>query len=83
MANIAALEGYNGVASGSLKARNDKGVVHAEGSLKVEDPQIKATKLGYPITLEFKLDDELNSGVIQIENGTLEWGRRRCRLPER
>ena len=48
--------------------------MHAEGSLKVEDPQIKATKLGYPITLDFKLDDDLNSGVIRIENGTLKLG---------
>src|SRR4051812_100715 len=45
VANISALEGYNGVASGSLKAKTDKGVVHAEGSLKIEDPQIKTTKL--------------------------------------
>ena len=74
VANISALEGYNGVASGSLKAKTDKGVVHAEGSLKVDDPQIKTTSLGYRITLDFKFDDDMNSGVLRIENGTLKLG---------
>jgi AsmA protein len=74
VANISALEGYNGVASGSLKAKTDKGVLQVQGSLKVDDPQIKTTKLGYPITLDFKLDDDMNSGVIRIENGTLKLG---------
>jgi uncharacterized protein involved in outer membrane biogenesis len=74
VASIAALEGYNGVASGSLKVHSDKGVIHAEGSLKVEDPQINTTKLGYPVSLDFKLNDDLNTGVIQIENGTLKLG---------
>ena len=74
VANVTALEGYNGVASGSLKARTDKGVLSSEGSLKIEDPQIKTTKLGYPITLDYKLSDDMNSGVIRIEKGTLRLG---------
>ena len=49
-------------------------MVHAEGSVKVDDPQIKATKLGYPIALDFKLDDDTNSGVLRIANGTLKLG---------
>jgi len=74
VSNIAALRGYSGVASGSMKARADKGVVHAEGSLKVEDPQIKAMKLGYPVTLDFRLDDDKDRGLIRIEDGTLKLG---------
>jgi uncharacterized protein involved in outer membrane biogenesis len=74
MANIAALQGYDGVASGSVKAKTDKGVVHAEGSLKVDDPQIKATKLGYPIAVDFKLDEDTNRGVLRIANGTVKLG---------
>ena len=74
VANIAALGGFNGIATGSLKARTGNGVVHTEGSLKIEDPQIKGTKLGYPVTLDFKLDDHLDSGLVSIADGTLKLG---------
>jgi uncharacterized protein involved in outer membrane biogenesis len=74
VAHIATLEGYNGVVSGSLKARTEGRFLKAEGSLKVEDPQIKATQLGYPITLDFKLEENLDNGVIQIGNGLLKLG---------
>lgn len=74
VANISALQGYNGVASGSLKARTQNGILNSEGSLKIEDPQIKTVKLGYPITLDYKFSDDLSSGVIRIENGTLHLG---------
>ncbi len=74
MANIAALQGYNGVASGSLKANTQNGVIHAEGSLKIEDPEIKATKLGYPITADFKIDDDMNGGLLKIANATIKLG---------
>jgi AsmA protein len=73
-ANIAALQGYNGVLTGELKATTKSNVVNSEGSLKIDDPQIKAVKLGYPITLDYKLSDDLNSGLIRIENGTLHLG---------
>ncbi len=74
VANIAALRGFNGIATGSLKARTGNGVVHTEGSLKIEDPQINATKLGYPVTLDFKLDERLDSGLMSIADGTLKLG---------
>lgn len=74
VANIAALQGYNGVASGSVKAKTDNGVLHAEGSLKVEDPQIKAVKLGYPISADFKFDDDMNGNVLRIQNATIKLG---------
>ncbi len=74
VANIEALAGYNGVVSGSLKAKTDNGVVHAEGTLKIDEPQIKVTKLGYPISLDFKLEDDLAGSVLRIANGTLHLG---------
>ncbi|HWR14250.1 MAG TPA: AsmA family protein [Terriglobales bacterium] len=73
-ANIAALEGYNGTLSGSLKMKTDNGVLNSEGSLKIDDPQIKATKLGYPISLDYKLSDDLKGDVIRIENSVLKLG---------
>lgn len=74
VAKVSALDGYNGVISGSLKAKTQNSVLNSEGSLKIEDPQIKATELGYPITVDFKLSNDLNGGVIRIENGTVHLG---------
>jgi uncharacterized protein involved in outer membrane biogenesis len=71
---IGALKGYSGVASGSLKVQAGKGFLRTEGSLNVEDPQVGAAKLGYPVTMEFKLDCDLDRGVIRIDNATLKLG---------
>ncbi|HET9698783.1 MAG TPA: AsmA family protein [Terriglobales bacterium] len=74
VANIPALDGYNGTLSGQLKARTQNSVLNSEGSIKIDDPQIKTTKLGYPLSLDYKLTDDLNAGVIRIEDGTLHLG---------
>ena len=74
VANIAALQGYNGVASGSVKTKTKDGVIQAEGSLKIEDPQIKSVKLGYPITADFKVNDDMNRNVLRIDNGVIKLG---------
>ena len=73
-AGITALNGYSGVLSGSLKAATENEVIKLVGSLKIDDPQIQSTKLGYPITLDYKLSDNLKSGVIRIETGALRLG---------
>ncbi len=73
-AGISALNGYSGVLSGSLKANTESGVIHSDGSLRIDDVQIQNTKLGYPITLDYGLGDDLKTGVIRIEKGTLHLG---------
>jgi AsmA protein len=74
VANVAALEGHNGIASGEVKAKTDNGVMRAEGSLKVDDPEIRNTKLGYPIAIDFKIDNDMNKGLLKVNSGTLKLG---------
>ncbi len=71
---ITALKGYSGVLSGSLKAKTNDNVINLDGSLKIDEPQIEKTKLGYPITLDYSLNDDLKGGMIRIEKGTLHLG---------
>ncbi len=73
-AGIAALKGYSGVLTGSLKAKTENGLLHSDGSLRIDDAQIRNTKLSYPITLDYTLSDDLKSGVVRIEKGTLHLG---------
>jgi uncharacterized protein involved in outer membrane biogenesis len=71
---IGALEGCSGVASGSLKVQSGKGFLRTEGSLKVEDPQVEAVKLGYPVMTDFRLDYDPYHGAIRIDHAELKLG---------
>ncbi len=71
---ITALKGYSGILSGSLKAKTNDNVINLDGSLKIDDPQIENRKVGYPIALEYSLNDDLKGGLIRIEKGTLHLG---------
>jgi uncharacterized protein involved in outer membrane biogenesis len=62
------------VLSGSLKANTQNNDLNSEGSLKIDDPQIKTTKLGYPNSVDYKISDDLDGGVIRIEGGTIHLG---------
>ncbi len=74
VAQSAALQGVNGVASGKLTAKNEKGVMAANGTLKLDHANVRGVDVGYPITLDVKAHDDTNSGILQIENGTLKLG---------
>jgi uncharacterized protein involved in outer membrane biogenesis len=74
IAQSAALNGYNGVISGSMKANTTGSTLDAEGSLKVSDPQIRNVALGYPISLDFRVNDDLKGNVLRIEQTTLHLG---------
>jgi uncharacterized protein involved in outer membrane biogenesis len=73
-ADIPALKGYNGVLSGSLRARTENDVIGSDGSLRIDDAQIQNATLGYPITSDYRLSYDLKSGLIRIEAGTLRLG---------
>ncbi len=74
VAGIPALNGYNGLLSGSLKVKTETAVINSEGSLKIDSPQIQNTKLGYPIALDYRISSDLKSGIVRIEKSTLQLG---------
>ena len=74
VAQIAALNGYNGVLSGSMKAKTNGASMSSEGTLKIADPELHGTVLGYPISLDYKLSDDTNSDIINIDHGVLHLG---------
>ena len=74
VAQSAALQGVNGIASGKLTAKNEKGVMAANGTLKLDHANVRGVDVGYPITLDVKAHDDTNTGMLQIENGTLKLG---------
>ncbi len=72
--NLAAFEGMEGIASGSLDLRRESGALTSGGSLKLDQARIRGVDLGYPVTLDYKLAENLTTGALEIESGTLRLG---------
>jgi len=72
--NAAALEGTDAMLSGSTDLTNAGGKMAAKGSLKITDAVIHNVQVGYPITADFNVTDDLNNDVIQIGQGAVKLG---------
>ena len=72
--NTTALEGTDAMLSGSTDLTNMGGKMAANGSLKIDDAVIRNVPVGYPITADFDVTDDLNSDVMQIKRGDVKLG---------
>ncbi len=72
--NSQALEGTNGVITGTTDFSNAAGKMSAKGSLKIENAVIHNVQIGYPITADFNVADDLTTDVIQISQGSMKLG---------
>ena len=72
--NAAALEGTDAVISGSTNLTNENGKMSADGSLKLEKAVIRKVDVGYPISADFDVTDDLTNDVIQIRKASLKLG---------
>ncbi len=72
--NSSALAGTDAVISGSTDLNNSNGNMSAAGSLKIEKAVIHDVQVGYPISADFNLSDNLNSDVIDIKKCNLKLG---------
>ena len=72
--NSAALEGTDAMLSGTTDITNAGGKMAAKGSLKINDAVIHNVQVGYPITADFDVTDDLSNDVIQIKQGELKLG---------
>ena len=72
--NSAALEGTDAMLSGSTDLVNSAGKMAAKGSLKIDDGIVHNVPVGYPITADFDVIDDLAADVIQIKQGDVKLG---------
>jgi uncharacterized protein involved in outer membrane biogenesis len=72
--NTEALADTDAVITGSADLTNSGGKMTADGSLKLNDPVIHGVKVGYPISSDFDLTDDLTNDVIQIRKGDIKLG---------
>ncbi len=72
--NSSALAGTDAVITGSTDLTNASGNMSAAGTLKLQDAIVHGVQVGYPITADFNIADNLNSDVIQIKKCDLKLG---------
>src|SRR5271166_805399 len=72
--NAAALQGTDAVISGSTDLSNTNGKLAANGSLKFDKAVIRGVEVGYPISADFDLTDDLANDLLQIRQGSLKLG---------
>ncbi len=72
--NSASLQGTNAVITGSTDLSSSNGKMIANGSLKFDDAVIHGVQVGYPISADFDVTDDLSNDVLQIRKGALKLG---------
>lgn len=72
--NSQALAGTDAVISGSADFANANNNMSASGSLKLDNAVIHGVQVGYPITADFDVTDNLSTDVIQARKCALKLG---------
>ena len=72
--NTPALKGTDATISGDMKIKNQAGSVASQGTIKLQNPVIHGVTLGYPITADYNLTDDVNRDVLNISKGALRLG---------
>jgi uncharacterized protein involved in outer membrane biogenesis len=72
--NSSSLQGSDAMLSGKTDLVNAGGKMSAKGSLKIDDAVVNKVQVGYPITADFDVADDLKANVITIKTGDLKLG---------
>ena len=69
-----ALINTDGSLSGETKIANEAGKVSAVGQMKIENARVHGTDLGYPVSAEYDLKDDMTSDLLGINKLALKLG---------
>ena len=72
--NNPALANTDGILSGQSKIDSDSGKLAASGEMRFQNVRVHGVDVGYPITAQYDLSDDLQSEVMTIRNTTLKLG---------
>ena len=72
--NSQSLNGIDAVISGDARVKNSSGKLASNGSIRLENARIHNVNVGYPISLDYDVADDLTNDVIQIHRGNLKLG---------
>jgi AsmA protein len=72
--NNPALENSDGVLSGQTKISSESGKLAATGQMNIQNARVHGVDVGYPITADYDLSDDLKTDLLTITKGTLKLG---------
>ena len=69
-----ALVNTDGVLSGQTKIGSESGKLTASGQMNLQNAKVRGLDLGYPISAEYDITDDLPAGLITIRDTTIKLG---------
>jgi uncharacterized protein involved in outer membrane biogenesis len=72
--NSQSLNGIDAIVSGDAKVQNSSGKLASNGTIRLDNARIHNVNVGYPITLDYDVADDLSNDVIQIHKADLKLG---------
>jgi len=72
--NSPALVNTDGVLSGETKISNESGKLAASGQMNLQNAKVRGLDLGYPISAQYDITDDMPADVITIRDTTLKLG---------
>ena len=72
--NNPALVDSDGTLSGQTKIQSESGKLSATGQMNIQNARVHGVDVGYPITADYDLSDDLKNDLLTITKGTLKLG---------
>ena len=69
-----ALANTDGSLSGKTDINSENGKIAAKGQMTIQSPRVRGLDVGYPITADYDLSDDVNSDLLRINKTTLKLG---------
>jgi uncharacterized protein involved in outer membrane biogenesis len=69
-----AVSGTDGVMTGQTRITSDSGTLTAEGELDIQNIKVRGMELGYPVTAQYDLSDDLPAEMITVRKLTVKLG---------
>jgi AsmA protein len=69
-----ALTNVDGVLSGHTNIASESGRLSAEGQMTMDKLRVRGVEVGYPLTADYEVTDDLTSALLRINKGTVKLG---------
>jgi AsmA protein len=69
-----ALNNSDGILSGHTNIASQSGTISAAGQMTVDKLRVHGSDIGYPVTADYEVNDDLTSNLVKINKGVVKLG---------